>query len=85
MFWSQDFSRIIHSLLNSRQWVYLHQFGVMASVDNNSHNPLCVSQLGTTQQHLVWTQGSWTEKNKNKQQILKINADLWRSAVFSYL
>lgn len=34
---------------------HLHQFGVVAGVDNNSHNPLGVSKLGTAQQHLVWT------------------------------
>lgn len=34
---------------------HLHQFGVVAGVDDNSHNPLGVSELGTTQQHLVWT------------------------------
>lgn len=33
----------------TRHWAYLHQFGVMASVDNNSHDPLCVPELGATQ------------------------------------
>lgn len=47
--------------LRTRQRIYLHQFGVMASVDDNSHNPLCVPELGATQQHLVWAQRDWTE------------------------
>lgn len=38
-----------------RNKFHLHQFGVVAGVDDNSHNPLGVSELGTTQQHLVWT------------------------------
>lgn len=71
MLWNQDFSHIIHSSLNSdKALVYLHQFWVMASVDNNSHNPLCVSELGASQQHLVRTQGSWTEENKSSNKLM---------------
>lgn len=50
--------------MDLRCYIYLHQFGVMASVDNNSHNPLGVPDLGATQQHLVWTQGGRTEGKK---------------------
>lgn len=48
-------------LLDSRlEMPHLHQFGVMSSVDYNSYNPLCVSELGTSQQHLVRTQRNRT-------------------------
>lgn len=38
----------------------------MASVDNNSHNPLRVSELSAAQQDLVWAQGYRTEKSKGQ-------------------
>ena len=33
-----------------------HQFGVMAGVDNQTIDPICVPQLGPSQQDLVGTQ-----------------------------
>lgn len=51
-------------VLNVCVMTHLHQFGVMSSVDYNTHNPLGVSELGSTQQHLVWSKRSWTKMEK---------------------
>lgn len=61
----------MYYICQTRYLTHLHQFGVMASVDNNSHNPLCIPELSATQQHLVRTERSWTEDNiSNKSSFL---------------
>lgn len=35
---------------------YLHELGVVSSVDHHTVHPLSVPQLGSPQQDLVWSQ-----------------------------